>query len=283
MLSRILFTIATAISLTGLYAVYAVAIRPLVMIPDEPAPVQVSDEQGESHRPRENVRVAESFLGDQPWTAQSEYMLRAGQAFVFTNKWDREKSDQRLVRFEPFAMVWVSKDKQGREQAVSLVSDSAQIKFASAFDDKHSNPGRVVGAVLDGVVQIKGSDGLEVTGKRFIFDESAPSLISTNPVQFQFGLHKGSGRSLHMSLIPAEGVPGPDRPHVFGIRTVRLSGGADPVTKKLEDVKLDIHINQEGFFRGAVALFASMINIFIGVLQKFSMEKLDSAFGKRNG
>ena len=245
MLSRILFTIATAISLTGLYAVYAVAIRPLVMIPDEPAPVQVSDEQGESHRPRENVRVAESFLGDQPWTAQSEYMLRAGQAFVFTNKWDREKSDQRLVRFEPFAMVWVSKDKQGREQAVSLVSDSAQIKFASAFDDKHSNPGRVVGAVLDGVVQIKGSDGLEVTGKRFIFDESAPSLISTNPVQFQFGLHKGSGRSLHMSLIPAEGVPGPDRPHVFGIRTVRLSGGTDPVTKKPEDVRLDIHMRQQ--------------------------------------
>lgn len=246
MLSRILFTIATAVSLTGLYAVYAVAIRPLVVIPDEPPAPLVAEEQGESHRPAENVRVAESYLTEQSWAAQSEYMLRAGQAFIFTNNWDREKTDQRLVHFEPFAMVWISKDKQGREQAVSLVSDSAQIRFASAFDDKHSNPGRVVGAVLDGEVQVKGSGGLEVKGKRFIFDESAPSLISTHPVGFRFGPHVGSGRSLHMSLIPAEGLPGRDRPHVFGIRNVRLSGGIDPATKKFEDVRLDVEMRRQG-------------------------------------
>lgn len=245
MLSRILFTIATAVSLTGLYAVYAVAIRPWVVIPDEPAAPQIAEEQSESHRPAENVRVAESYLTEQSWAAQSEYMLRAGQAFIFTNNWDREKTDQRLVHFEPFAMVWITKDQQGREQAVSLWSDSAQIKFASAFDDKHSNPGRVVGAVLDGEVQIKGPDGLQVDGKRFIFDESAPSLISTHPVGFRFGPHVGSGRSLHMSLIPAEGLPGRDRPHVFGIRSVRLSGGIDPATKKFEDVKLDLHMRQQ--------------------------------------
>ncbi len=246
MISRILFTIATAVSLTGLYAVYAVAIRPWVVIPNEPAAPQVAEAQSESHRPAENVRVAESYLTEQPWAAQSEYMLRAGQAFIFTNNWDREKTDQRLVHFEPFAMVWISKDKQGREQAVSLVSDSAQIRFASAFDDKHSNPGRVVGAVLDGEVQVKGSGGLEVKGKRFIFDESAPSLISTHPVGFRFGPHVGSGRSLHMSLIPAEGLPGRDRPHVFGIRNVRLSGGIVPATKKFEDVKLDVEMRRQG-------------------------------------
>ncbi len=246
MLSRILFTIATAVSLTGLYAVYAVAIRPWVVIPDEPAASQIAEEQSESHRPAENVRVAESYLTEQSWAAQSEYMLRAGQAFIFTNNWDREKTDQRLVHFEPFAMVWISKDQQGREQAVSLVSDSAQIRFASAFDDKHSNPGRVVGAVLDGEVQVKGSGGLEVKGKRFIFDESAPSLISTHPVGFRFGPHVGSGRSLHMSLIPAEGLPGRDRPHVFGIRNVRLSGGIDPATKKFEDVRLDVEMRRQG-------------------------------------
>ena len=100
MLSRILFTIATAVSLTGLYAVYAVAIRPLVVIPDEPAAPRVAEEQTESHRPAENVRIAESYLTEQSWAAQSEYMLRAGQAFIFTNNWDREKTDQRLVHFE---------------------------------------------------------------------------------------------------------------------------------------------------------------------------------------
>jgi len=244
MLSRLLFTIATAVSLTGLYAVYAVAIRPLVVISERPPEPIETPERAAAHRPVENVRVAESYLLGQNWAAKSQYMLRAGQSFVFTNEWRREGSDQK-VRFTPFAMVWLSTDKHGKEQAVSLVSDSAQLKFASEFDEKNPNPGRVVGAVLDGIVQVKGTDGLAVDGKRFIFDESAPSLVSTNPVQFQYGSHKGSGRSLHMSLIPAEGTPGKDRPHVFGIRTVRLSSGTDPVTKKFVDVQLDVQLRQQ--------------------------------------
>ena len=245
MLSRLLFTIATAVSLTGLYAVYAVAVRPLVVLTDRaPEPIE-TPARAAAHRPVENVRVAESYLPEQSWAAQSQYMLRAGQAFVFTNEWRREGNDQK-VRFTPFALVWLSVDRDGQEQAVSLVSDSAQLKFASAFDEKNPNPGRVVGAVLDGVVQVKGTDGLAVVGRRFIFDESAPSLVTTNPVQFQYGRHKGSGRSLHMSLIPGEGLPGKDRPHVFGIRTVRLSSGTDPATKKFEDVRLDVQLRQQG-------------------------------------
>lgn len=245
MFSRLLFTIATAVSLTGLYAVYAVAIRPLVVIPDAPVESVEAPKGTDTHRPAENVRIAESYLPEQNWAAQSQYMLRAGQAFVFTNAWDREGNDQK-VRFTPFAMVWMSKDKHGHEQAVSLVSDSALLKFASAFDEKNPNPGRVVGAVLEGEVQVKGTDGLAVDGKRFIFDESAPSLVTTNPVVFQYGSHKGSGRSLHMSLIPAEGSPGKDRPHVFGIRTVRLNSGINPLTKKFVDVQLDVQLQQQG-------------------------------------
>ena len=246
MLSRLLLTIATAVSLTGLYAVYAVAVRPLVVIPDATEESIEPLEGADTHRPFENVRVAESYLPEQNWAAQSQYMLRAGQAFIFTDKWQHKGNDQ-IVRFAPFAMVWLSTDKHGQEQAVSLVSDSAQLKFASPFDEKNPNPGRVVGAVLEGEVQVKGSDGLVVTGKRFIFDESAPSLVTTNPVQFRYGQHNGSGRSLHMSLIPAEGLPGKDRPHVFGIRTIRLSSGTDPKNKKkFEDVRLDVQLQQQG-------------------------------------
>ncbi len=246
MFSRLLLTIATAVSLTGLYAVYAVAVRPLVVIPEGPAELVETPDEIATHRPVENVRVAESYLPEQNWAAQSQYMLRAGQAFVFTNEWRRDEGNNQKVRFRPFAMVWLSTDKHGREQAVSLVSDSAQLKFASEFDEKNPNPGRVVGAVLEGDVQVKGTDGLAVVGRRFIFDESAPSLVTTNPVQFQYGQHKGSGRSLHMSLVPAEGLPGKDRPHVFGIRTIRLSSGTDPKTKKFEDVRLDVQMKQRG-------------------------------------
>ena len=242
MFPRLLFTIATAACLTGVYAVYAVLTRPMVVIPELPATSNDLSRHTVAHWPQENVRVAETYLAEQPWAAQSQYMLRSGQAFIYTQKWEHQQGDPR-IRFVPFAMIWLQKDKDGRETAVSLVSDSAQLKFASAFDEFNPNPGRVVGAVLDGEVQVKGPDGLEVVGKQFVFDESAPSLVSTNPVKFQYGSHDGRGRTLNMKLIPAEGSPGRDRPHVFGIRTIRLGSGTDPS----EQVRLNVRIPpQEG-------------------------------------
>ena len=240
MFNRLLFTIATAACLTGVYAVYAVLTRPLVDVPDLPATSIETTRPTIAHRPAENVRVAETFLAEQSWAAQSLYMLRSGQTFIYTQKWEHAEGDPR-IRFVPFAMVWLQKDKEGRETAMSLVSDSAQLKFASAFDEFNPNPGRVVGAVLDGDVQVKGPDGLEVVGKQFVFDESAPSLISTNPVQFQYGSHYGRGRTLNMKLIPAEGPPGRDRPHVFGVRTIRLGSGTDPA----EYVRLNVRLPQQ--------------------------------------
>jgi hypothetical protein len=243
--SRLLFTIATVACLTGVYAAYAVLTRPYVIVPEFPETSIDPNRHSIAHLPVENVRVAQTYLAEQSWAAESQYMLRAGQAFIYTQKYDHQAGDAR-IRFIPFAMVWLQKDKQGRETAVSLVSDSALLKFASAFDGINSNPGRVTGAVLDGEVQIKGPDGLAIAGKQFVFDESAPSLISTNLVQFQYGSHYGRGRTLNMKLIPAEGPPGRDRPHVFGVRTIRLGSGTDPITKKFDPVQLDVRMPQQG-------------------------------------
>lgn len=245
MFHRLLFTIATASCLTGVYAVYAVVTRPLVVIPEMPTTSHEPTQRAIAHRPMENVRIAETYLPQQPWAAQSKYMLRSGQAFIYTTEWSHKEGDPR-IRFAPFAMVWLQKDKEGHETAVSMVSDSAQLKFASAFDEVNPNPGRVVGAVLDGEVQVKGPDGLEIVGKQFVFDESAPSLVSANPVRFQYGSHRGRGRTLNMKLIPAEGPPGRDRPHVYGVRTIRLGSGTDPETKKFEQVQLDVRMPQQG-------------------------------------
>jgi hypothetical protein len=241
MFNRLLFTFATAACLTGAFAVYAVLTRPLVDVPDLPATSADTTRHAIAHRPAENVRVAETYLSEQSWAAQSQYMLRSGQTFIYTQKWEHDEGDPR-IRFFPFAMVWLQKDKEGRETAMSLVSDSAQLKFASAFDEFNPNPGRVVGALLDGDVQVKGPDGLAIVGKQFVFDESAPSLISTNPVQFQYGSHYGRGRTLNMKLIPAEGPPGRDRPHVSGVRTIRLGSGTDPS----EYVRLNVRLPQQG-------------------------------------
>ena len=245
MMNRLLFTFATAACLTGVYAVYAVMMRPWVVIPEMPAVVE-STQQMETHRPALNVRVAETYLPKYRWVAQSKYMFRSGQAFLYTRHWEPKEGDPRSLIFSPFAMVWLQKDKEGRETAVSLVSESAQLKFQSGIEQLNANPGRVIGAVLDGEVRVAGPDGLEIVGKQFVFDESAPSLVSTNPVRFQYANHRGRGQSLNMKLIPAEGPPGRDRPHVFGIRTIRLASGRDPETRKFEHVQLDVRLPQQG-------------------------------------
>lgn len=243
--ARLLFTIATVSCLMGVYAVYAVATRPFVVIPDLPERSNDPTEHAAAHRPLENVRVAQEHLPEQSWAAESQYMMRSGQSFIFTQSLEPVPSDGR-VRVRPFAMVWVQKEKDGREKAVTIVSDSALVRFAAGFEGSNPNPGRVIGAVLDGEVQLKGPDGLAIGGKQFIFDESAPSLISTNPVKFKYGSHNGWGASLNVKLIPAEGPPGRDRPHVFGIRTVRLGSGINPATERFEPVQLDFRVPQQG-------------------------------------
>jgi hypothetical protein len=244
MYSRLLFTFATITCLTGAYAVYAALIRPLVVVPELPAQSDTVSQHPVAHRPVENVRVAQSYLSEQSWAAESQYMMRSGQTFIYTQRFEHQQGDPQ-IRFVPFAMVWLQKDRNGRETAVSLVSDSALLKFASAFDQVNPNPGRVVRAVLDGEVQVKGPDGLALAGKQFVFDESAPSLVSTNLVQFQYGSHSGRGRTLNVKLIPTDGPPSGDRPRVYGIRTVRLGSGTDPVTRRFEPVQLDFRVPQQ--------------------------------------
>ena len=244
MFNRLLMTFATAACLIGVYAFYAVLTRPLVVIPELPAASSEPHSQG-SVPLQENVRVATTYLSEQRWAADSAYMFRSGEAFIYTQSWSHQPGDPR-IKFTPFAMVWVQKNRDGREQAVSMVSDSALLRFASGFDEVRPNPGRVVGAVLDGEVQIKGPDGLAIVGKQFVFDESAPSLVSTNPVEFWYASHHGHGRSLNVKLIPAEGPPGRDRPHVFGIRTIRLGSGINPSTREFEPVWLVVRMPQQG-------------------------------------
>src|ERR1700754_140798 len=175
---RFLFTIATVACLLGAYAVYAVVIRPFVEIPEIPEKQVDLAEHATAHRPAENVRVAQTHLSELSWAAESQYMMKSAQAFIYTQDFEHTPGDNKVL-FKPFAMVWLQTDKEGRETAVSLVSDSAQLRFASTFDGMNLNPGRVVGAVLDGEVQLKGSDGLAIEGRQFVFDESSPSLIST--------------------------------------------------------------------------------------------------------
>lgn len=229
MFQRLVFTLATAGSLIGFAVLYSAAMRPIVVIPVRAEPKVNEPEFTEATRPAENVRVAAKYIPFSEWATESKYMLRADQAFVYTQEWERAKENLKRVTFKPFAMVWLTNDKDGNEQAVSVASDEATLEFASEFDEKNQNPGRVVVAILGGRVKLAGPDGLAVEGQDFFFEEAALSLYTTNPVRFQFQSSKGLASQMRMKLIPAEGLPSLDRPHVYGIESVRLIGGDNPV------------------------------------------------------
>lgn len=243
MYPRLLYTSAITISLTGLYVLYSVAMQSVVIVPVRTEQPVQDPTYSEAQRPAENVRVAMAHIPmpSRQWAAKSAYMLRAEQAFVYTEHWQQVPDNNKRIRFDQFAMVWVSLDKEGNEQAVSIVSDHALLEFASALDPGSPNPGRVVRAVLEGEVKITGPDGLSVIGNDFIFDEAELSLHTWNPVSFRFQSHRGSASRMKMSLIPAEGTPGNDRPHVYGIESIHLI--ANP-SHENQFVLLEVHMPQ---------------------------------------
>ncbi len=241
MYQRLVFTVATALSLIVLYGLYTVAIRPVVVVPQQTEPV-IEEEYSEAQRPAENVRVATTYIPTSEWAKKSKYMLHAEKEFFYTEHWRQEPGNDRRIRFDKFAVIWLSMDKEGNEQAFSIVSHEALVEFASAFDERTPNPGRVVRAVLVGDVEIAGPDGLSVVGQNFIFDESEMNLYTLNPVHFRFQSHRGSASRMAMRLIPAEGLPGRDRPHVYGVKSMSLI--ANPSLPKNSHVRLEIQMPQ---------------------------------------
>ncbi len=243
MFHRLILTLATAVSLTGMSAIYSIAMRPIVVIPN-PQEIIRNDDYTEVQRPAENARVAAKYIPSRIWAAASKYMLRVEEAFIYTDSCNPDKENNRRVRFQPFAIVWLTKDNGGNEQAISVVCDSATLEFASKFDEKNPSPGRIVGAVLNGAVEIAGPDGLLAQGSEFHFEEAGLTLYTHNRVGFQYQSHQGSATRMEMKLIPAEGPPGVDRPHVYGIESIHLSGKPSRNDPTNQYVKLKMLVPQ---------------------------------------
>lgn len=238
MLRRLLLTIGTAATLCGVYALYSTLLRPIVPdVPPQPPPALAILNDDESARPVEYVRVAETYLAaQQPWTTTAGYQLRSDQgAFLYTNDWQPEGKEGR-IRLSPFAMAWVSINKEtGLEEAVTVVSESALLKFSGKFDLLSADAGRVIGAALEGRTQITGPNGLLFDGRNFHFSEASAKLWSDLPVTFTYAGNKGSANRFQADLIPQAGPPERDRPHIFGVRTIRLS----------QNVKMDLQLKQK--------------------------------------
>lgn len=224
---------------------YAVMIRPVVVIPAIPEVVVEDEVESEPHRPADNVHVAETYIPNAEWAARSKYMLRSEQTYFFTEHWKQVAENHKQVRFEKFAVVWVTVDKEGNEQAYSIISDEALVEFASAFDERTPNPGRVIRAVLIGDVEIAGPDGLSVIGQNFIFDEAELKLQTFYPVNFFYQSHRGSASRMTMSLIPGNGLPGKDRPHVSGVESIQLLANKSLPSNSLVRLKFQVPQGEE--------------------------------------
>jgi hypothetical protein len=221
-LGRGLRTVVTAFVLAAGSWGYARLIQPWVTLPAaDPQPTVAID------RPLEPLggdgeRIARVFLSDQTWAQQARYSLRSKDAYVYTNDWQPDAADGR-VRLKPFAMVWVSRNAAGEEQATTLVGESAVVKFAGQLELMNSDPGRVISAGLEGRAQVRGPDGLMLDGKGFRFSEQALRLWSDYKVSFEYSGSKGNADGFQADLIPQSGPPSADRPHIFGVRNMQLS------------------------------------------------------------
>ena len=247
MFQRLVFTLATAVSLTGLYVLYTLALRPIVVIPIAPEQSVDSPARFEDKKASETKRVAELYLSRRKWTANAQHALRVDQAYLYTDDWKPDEDNNKRIQFSPFAMTWLTTDESGKEAAYSITCDAAQLDFASAIDIKSvsSTPGRVVRAVLMGEVDISGPNGLEIHGRQFIFDEESLMLQTFNPVNFRFQSNQGFASRMEMKLLAGEGKPTLDRPHVSGVESIRLIASPNHVDPKKHLVRLKVHLPPE--------------------------------------
>src|SRR5262245_1084164 len=121
---RMGMTLMTAIALTGAYRVYSVVIAPSLRVAVRAVQPASVASMSDPNRPEEYVRVAGQWLKDQPWTSKAGKLLRTDEMFLYANEW-MPHGEQGHILFRPFAAVWLSKDKQGVEQAIRVCAESA--------------------------------------------------------------------------------------------------------------------------------------------------------------
>ncbi|MCA9069407.1 MAG: hypothetical protein KDA84_10810 [Planctomycetaceae bacterium] len=220
LLRRLGLSLTAGVILAGFYSVYAMVLRPIVEPPGMAQPVP-TDRLWAPPRPRQGEEMARRYLVSQPWAAKAKYILRTDEAFIYFEEWDPLDEDE-AVRFTPFAMVWTKKDRKPDEEPITIISDSAYVRFAKKFRLSSPNAGRVIGGALEGAVHIRGDNGMQVVGRNFIFSEKQMRVWSEEHVNFAYGPHKGNGHSLQVDLIPDEVARAKEKLAVKGFKNIRL-------------------------------------------------------------
>jgi hypothetical protein len=263
-------TLTTAASLSGAYGIYRGVINPLIE-GDLPGPGINTPNNVVLPQPEESRRIAQRYLASQPWAANAKYQLRTAEAFVYFEEWERI-DDDRAVRFTPFAMVWQQEGADPDEEPISIISQTAYVKFLSTFEITN-NPGRVISAALNGEVTILGADGLEVHGRNFTYSESAMRIWSDNDVRFAQGPHRGEARGVQIELTPHEHLEPNDSIAASGVKSLRLRRDvrmnlvSEPNEEEVAEGKEPTHVTVESdgsfdfFTETNIAIFEKNVRV----------------------
>lgn len=216
---RSVLTACTAAGLTGLCALYSVTVSPFV------APGKTLDAglkvAAAPPPPPENVRMAKQYLPQQPWAASAKYQIRTTEAYIYANEWQPVENDQ-AVMFRPFAMIHFRENQPADQTPITVVGESAYMKFSKKFEMSDPEPGRIIKGALQGNSRITGPDNMVIVGKNFTFSQESKRLWSESLVTFQWGQHRGRGFGLQVELIADESATKRSTIDITGIQSIKL-------------------------------------------------------------
>lgn len=224
MFRRLILTASTTASLCGAFALYSLIVTPIFT----PAPalsiVAGSESTDVAGRPAESHDEATRFLAAYPWAAEARYVW-SGKHTVFAEELETNEPASE-IELRPFALL-LRQGKNANDEPITIVSESARLKFAEQFDRSNPKLGRVIAAALSGEVVVRGANGLAINTRNVFFSESALRVWSDHPLTFALGKNHGSAHGLELDLIPQPASNSGDKPAIEGVRTVRLRQNVD--------------------------------------------------------
>ncbi|MFN0198782.1 MAG: hypothetical protein ACKVT0_18700, partial [Planctomycetaceae bacterium] len=206
--------------LTTMYAAYSLWVTPHFKQKRPPAPTV--DQQVElPSNLAENVAWAKRYLSEEPWTLEQGYQFRTPQAYIYTQSWEHLDGGEK-IRFEPFALIWREEGGDINQEPIRIVSQSAVVQFARAFEITDPNPGRVVSGYLEGKVKILGADGLIITGRNFTFSAGSESIWTDHSVDLVQGSNRGRADGMDIKLVMNPIDQNQSTSAIAGIREIKF-------------------------------------------------------------
>ena len=212
MLYRITYTLLTCVLLYGVSQAYALAVRPMLAqqgdAPDLASHVAMT--RNLNVAPKDHIETAQKYLPDQKWALDAKIRVHRDNMYIFCGNWERT-DEERSIRFEPFAIVFHPKPKEGEpidetkeKSTVTVVAESAIIEFKKSVKLNEIDPELIERGILVGKVHVTGTDNVKLDGRNFIFDRTANHIRSDHQVSFSWQGHSGFAQSFEMELLEDE-------------------------------------------------------------------------------